>query len=1130
MVKKLIQRTIIGGTALFLAILVPSVQVLGAAGEDPLRNTVDGFKEDEKESRTEAQESQSEDQAKEDTDQPEAGENEESVSGAESSGAKDEGDVEESDFPGASEGESESSLPGDDDNQTKEDSQSSQESKASESSAFESKASEAATESSAVKEVAGQAAKAFFEGEGTEESPYLIGTAKELEKLAELMASDYESYGNRSYRLTQNIQMKKGRNNHKAIGSAEQPFAGEFDGDGYVISRIKINRPKLDTQGLFGVIGEEGTVRNVGMTENSICGGENVGAIAGINYGTVESCFQTGEVYGINNNAGSIAGRNHGSVTDCYSTGLVCGGYRTGDYIPEAEGEEKGRNAGRGGFRDFIQTIAETIAETVAETVAYVIEETKAGIETLYEIVATTLSPEPGPEVQETEEKGPGKEETEITGTGITETEITQTKIEETELAETEMTEPAMESEQNETETTEPGEPVSLESKAEELSENVLQVYGHMEDGRVIAPKTSEIVLSGTHEAESKTAQENDTEDEPSEDKSTEENLTVDKTTGNDPTGQPEENDKRTEPEETEEPDEPEETEEETGADETDGELINDLPGTEDLGLTEEEQAALKVLGGIVGRNQGGSIENCFQAGRRAVKSTEWTSGGITGFNPGGRIENCCYAWPPTMDKPEREYEGVTAVSTELLTGEDAVGRLGLEEGIWSSRETEEDRQEDQGSDVVEAVRYRHYYPQPSVFADKGQPYQYTLGYFETDGLRVDTLTKRAYISTETAFIWLFQGTEYLDYEIKLEADLNLGSFGKSIGTMEQPFTGILDGDGHVITGLHQPLFGVLGDGSAVYYLLIDQSDVRQMSVRGEDEYGPESSVSGVLAGYSRNAVIDSCGAVGMIHLSAGSSSRPVYIGGLIGEAGAGTSIYESYAFVNIAEALGEGSRVTAGGLVGLMDQDAGAYNCYATGRLECSKTAGGFAGENRGEIRDSFVTTIIGTMAQRAGAFVGYMPEAGELPERKAESQDQEKESCTIISCAYDVQMSSCGDSYAQGMMTGEMSGEGAALPGGDWYTTDGAYPQLKCMALHTHETYILRSKASAIPLILPNGIYIADIPEGDQAKETEHEIRITGSVEMGLPTQIDGDEIRWSEADRVTLQEDGTAVLQMD
>ena len=509
----------------------------------------------------------------------------------------------------------------------------------------------------------------------------------------------------------------------------------------------------------------------------------------------------------------------------------------------------------------------------------------------------------------------------------------------------------------------------------------------------------------------------------------------------------------------------------------------------------------------------------------------------------------------------------MTAVFTEQLTGTDAVERLGLESGVWTGRETEEDqngenqaRDEQAGDDPAsgsgEPIRYRHYYPQPTAFADRGQPYQYTLGYFETDGLRVDTLSKRAYVSTEEAFAWLFEGNDYLDYEIKLEEDLNLESFGKSIGTLEKPFTGILDGDGHVITGLRQPLFGVLGDGSAVYYLLLDQAEIRGTVSRGGDEYGEAAEGCGVLAAYTRNTVVDSCGAVGTIELLAGGSQRPIYVGGMIGEAGPGTSVYESYAFVNILEKMGDHAKVTAGGFAGMIAADSGADNCYATGRIESGKTAGGFAGKNQGEIKDSFATNIIGKAANTAGAFVGIMPEnqggsaAEEAETEEAETEepqgnrveivplqmiDQEetagteewvKANGTITGCAYDGQMSGFSDLYAQSMTTAEMTGAGAALPGGDWYMTDGAYPQLKCMAMHTHETYLLRSKASAIPLILPVGISLTDIPEGDG----EEEIKISGAVELGVPSQIDGDEIQWSDPDQVTLQGTGTAILEMN
>lgn len=126
---------------------------------------------------------------------------------------------------------------------------------------------------------------------------------------------------------------------------------------------------------------------------------------------------------------------------------------------------------------------------------------------------------------------------------------------------------------------------------------------------------------------------------------------------------------------------------------------------------------------------------------------------------------------------------------------------------------------------------------------------------------------------------------------------------------------------------------------------------------------------------------------------------------------------------------------------------------------------------------------------------------------------------------------MSGCTDLYAVPFQTVDMTGANAALPGGDWYMTDDAYPQLKCMALHTEETYILRSEASVIPLILPMGINLNDIPKaGEEGTGQENDVKISGTVEVRIPEQIDGDAIQWTDPDRMTIQEDGKAVVELD
>ena len=59
--------------------------------------------------------------------------------------------------------------------------------------------------------------------------------------------------------------------------------------------------------------------------------------------------------------------------------------------------------------------------------------------------------------------------------------------------------------------------------------------------------------------------------------------------------------------------------------------------------------------------------------------------------------------------------------------------------------------------------------------------------------------------------------SESEDYNLngryQLEADLSLGWLEQSIGTNVEPFTGTFDGNGHIISGLTRPLFGVVEGG-----------------------------------------------------------------------------------------------------------------------------------------------------------------------------------------------------------------------------------------------------------------------------------------------------------------------------
>jgi len=131
------------------------------------------------------------------------------------------------------------------------------------------------------------------------------------------------------YQLTANINL----NNKEWVpigiydeNDKSKAFTGTFDGNGKTISGFYINNPKSDAirQGLFGYIGQDGTVENITVI-GRVIGNTRVGGIVGTNNGEVENCSFNGYITGNDEMVGGIAGRNNGKILSCTSTGSVEG-------------------------------------------------------------------------------------------------------------------------------------------------------------------------------------------------------------------------------------------------------------------------------------------------------------------------------------------------------------------------------------------------------------------------------------------------------------------------------------------------------------------------------------------------------------------------------------------------------------------------------------------------------------------------------------------------------------------------------------------------------------------------------------------------------------------------------------
>ena len=119
------------------------------------------------------------------------------------------------------------------------------------------------------------------------------------------------------------------------IGTTDSTaFEGTFDGGGHVITMLQTEQPVAGCgyRGLFGAIGKGGVVKNVGMAGCDIRGWDYIGAIAGVNEGTIDSChviFSVMSSIDMGRNLGGICGLNKGTINKCTTESNVwVGGVR----------------------------------------------------------------------------------------------------------------------------------------------------------------------------------------------------------------------------------------------------------------------------------------------------------------------------------------------------------------------------------------------------------------------------------------------------------------------------------------------------------------------------------------------------------------------------------------------------------------------------------------------------------------------------------------------------------------------------------------------------------------------------------------------------------------------------------
>ena len=412
------------------------------------------------------------------------------------------------------------------------------------------------------------------------------------------------------------------------------------------------------------------------------------------------------------------------------------------------------------------------------------------------------------------------------------------------------------------------------------------------------------------------------------------------------------------------------------------------------------------TCGGMVGCQRGGSIEQCMASGTvggRLYGYSYYDIGGLGGYVPGGSVHECCSTVNVSGDESlggliangwgdvSGSYWDMEASGLATSPG-GGVGKTAAEMcqqatfagwdftnvwGIVDGSSTPYLRMfppsftlnvVTQGMGRIETVPLKATYaPGERVtlkaFSDApGYVFSHWAFGASNQLTTVTTITVSGNRSLQAVFveaqdistveelqgIGYMQGNYRLTQDIDATATTNWNS-GAGFAPIGGVFTGIFDGNGHVIRGLTINRPGQSGIG------LFQRTDtgcvMRRVELNNGSVRGGECV--GTLAAYVDGGIFEECVATCDV-------SGTGYVGGLLGDSmwSSGTRLVKCCATGSVtAQNSNPRGAYDAGGLVGILEHGF-VEDCYAMGNVSCANNAGGLIGESR--FRGDMVMNVI--------------------------------------------------------------------------------------------------------------------------------------------------------------------------
>ena len=175
----------------------------------------------------------------------------------------------------------------------------------------------------------------FLQGAGTEDEPYLIYTAEQINRIG-VFPCEWD----KNFKLMADVDLNGFTGTEFNIIGIDwaNPFTGVFDGNGHTISNFSYISTDRDRAGLFGYVNDPNAeIRDLGLIDPNVDAGTgwDVGSLVGsLRSGTITGCHVNGGSVSGNEIVGGLVGYSwYGAITNCYSITSVTGDERVGGLV-----------------------------------------------------------------------------------------------------------------------------------------------------------------------------------------------------------------------------------------------------------------------------------------------------------------------------------------------------------------------------------------------------------------------------------------------------------------------------------------------------------------------------------------------------------------------------------------------------------------------------------------------------------------------------------------------------------------------------------------------------------------------------------------------------------------------------